>query len=393
MSALNPELEAVARELEAALGPEILAQARYQLRVRITQFFLDLILPVLWALLWLPTGWAVRLRDAFHANDSWWGTWLVLLVFLAAEALLNLPLAWYFDFRVENRLGTNRQSLGGWLWDQVKQSAVNILLQSLLFLGVYTIFRLWPERWFWGISGLVVVFLALMYLLQPLLLRLQYKAEPLDDPELDARLKALFAKVGVPYAGVAVIKAGEKTSRGNAALIPKGAGTQVVLFDTLIEAVDAEGVEVVVAHELGHKVHRDMAKLMALLGVALILALAVAYGVLRSVGTWDGLQGPGDVATYPVLALILAWLSAGLQVLLNIYSRRIERAADQFALDTTGRPEVFERVMLVLAKQNKALPLPPAWVEFFFYNHPSLARRVLAARQWRGRATASSAQG
>ena len=388
MSTSNPELEALARELEVALGPETLSKARYQLRVRITQFFLNLIVPLLLALLWLPTGWAVRLRDAFHANESWWGTWLVLVLFLGAENLVAVLLAWHFDFQVENRLGTNRQSLRGWLWDQVKQSVVGILLQSLLFLGVYAVFRQWPDRWFWGISGLVVVFLALIYLLQPLLLRLQYKAEPLDDPELDARLKALFAKVGVPYAGVAVIKAGEKTSRGNAALIPKGAGTQVVLFDTLIEAVDAEGVEDVVAHELGHKVHRDMAKLMALLAVAFILALAVAYGVLRSVGTWDGLQGPGDVATYPLLALVLAWLSAGGQVLLNIYSRRIERAADQFALDMTGRPEVFERVMLVLAEQNKALPLPPAWVEFLFYNHPSLARRVLAARQWARRAAA-----
>ncbi len=382
MTVQNGSLEAVARELEAALSPETVEKARYQLRVRITHFFINLVIPLIFALLWLPTGWAVRLRDALQGNASWQGTWAVLALFLLVEALVGFPFAWYFDFYVENRLGTNRQGLGGWLWDQIKQAGANVVLQSLLFLWVYLIFRLWPQRWFWGLAGVVALFLGAVYLLQPWLLRLQYKAEPLDDPALDERLRALFAKAGVPYAGVAVIKAGEKTARGNAALIPKGAGTQVVVFDTLLDAVDGEGVESVVAHELGHKVHRDLTKLMALLGGALLLALALAYGVLQTAGTWDGLQGAGDVATFPLLMLVVAWLFAGVQVFVNLYSRHIERAADRYALEMTGRPEVFERVMLVLAEQNKSLPQPPEWVEFFFFNHPSLAKRVWAARQW-----------
>ncbi len=383
MTTQSLTLEAVTRELEARLGPEHLNKAWYQLRVRIINFFIGLVVPVIFALIWLPTGWAVRLRDALQGNTVWWGTWAVLAIFLFSEFLLTLPLSWYFDFHVENQLGTNRQTWKGWLWDQIKQMAASLVIQSLLYLGVYTVFRRWPDRWFWGVAGLVVIFLGVLYLLQPLLLRLQFKAEPLDDPELDARLKALFAKAGVPYAGVAVIKAGEKTSRGNAALIPKGTGTQVVVFDTLLEAVSYEGVEDVVAHELGHKVHRDIAKLMALMGGVLIAALGVAYLILHSVGTWDGLGGPTDVATFPLLNLTIAWLVAVSQIGVNAYSRRIEWAADRFALTMTDRPEVFEQVMVVLAEQNKSVPQPPEWVEFLFYNHPSIAKRVLAARQWR----------
>ena len=80
----------------------------------------------------------------------------------------------------------------------------------------------------------------------------------------------------------------------------------------------------------------------------------------------------------------VAWLFGALQVLLNAYSRQIERAADAYALQMTDNPAAFESVMLLLARQNKGLPLPPRWVEFFFYNHPSIARRVLMARRWRG---------
>ena len=384
MSSPEPELEAVARELEAALGEEDLAKARYQLRMQMTRFVIGLLMPLVMVALWLPTGWAVALRDALHANEVWWATWLALAVFMLVSAVIDLPLAWYFGFRLEERLGTNRQSFGGWLWDEVKETALNIPLQSALFLGLYLIFRRWPDRWLPGLIMIVVVFMAAFYLLSPVFLRLRYKTEPLDEPDLEARLRDLFARAGVRFGGLAVLKAAEKSSRGNAAVVPKGAGNEVVISDTLLEAADPDGVEVVIAHELGHKVHRDLPKLMVFLGVAFVGVLAVGYGVLQTLGRWDGLGGPADVATFPLLMATVAWLFGALQVLLNAYSRRIERAADAYALQMTHNPAAFESVMLLLARQNKGLPLPPPWVEFFFYNHPSIARRVLMARRWRG---------
>ena len=380
----EPELETVAREMEAALGEKDFAKARYQLRMRVTQFVIGLLMPLVMIVLWLPTGWAVTLRDALHANDVWWATWLALAVFMLVSAVVDLPLAWYFGFRLEERLGTNRQSFGGWLWDEVKETALNIPLQSALFLGLYLVFRRWPDRWLPGLIAIVVVFMVAFYLLSPVFLRMRYKTEPLDEPGLEARLRDLFARAGVPFGGLAVLKAAEKSSRGNAAVVPKGAGNEVVISDTLLEAADPAGVEAVIAHELGHKVHRDLLKVMVFLGVAFVGVLAVGYGVLQTLGRWDGLGGPADVATFPILMATVAWLFAALQVLLNAYSRRIERAADAYALQMTNDPAVFESVMLLLARQNKEIPLPPRWVEFFFYNHPSIARRVLMARRWRG---------
>ena len=382
MTAYSPELQQVIRDLEAALGEEDLAKARYQLQMRVTQLFVDLIVPLILALLWLPTGWAAALRDALHANSVWWRTWVAVLLFMLSEVVVGFPVSWFFDFRLENRLGTNRQSFGGWLWDQIKQTAVSLPIQSLLFLGLYLVFRRWPDRWLWGVVVLVVIFLGAFYLLSPVLLRMQYKAEPLDDPELTERIRALFARAGVPFAGLSLIKASEKTSRGNAALVPKGAGTEVVIFDTLIEAVGPDGVEVVIAHELGHKVHHDMPKLMTLLGIIFVAALAVGYWILQTVGTRGSLQGAGDVATFPLLSLTISWLMVAMQTVVSIYSRREEYAADRFALEMTQQPAVFEQVMIVLGKQNKSLPQPPAWVEFFLHSHPSLAKRVLVARRW-----------
>lgn len=382
MNASTTELEAVARELEAVLSPEGLAKARLRLRMSLASTATNLGMAVLLALLWLPTGWAVALREALQANATWWRTYLAVLVFLGVAAVVNLPLSWYFGYRLESRLGLNRQPLGGWLVDKAKAWALSIPLQGLLWLGVYLVFRRWPQRWLVGLAVVVGVFLVVLYLAQPVLLRMQYKAEPLDDPGLRKRLARLFERVGVPFGGLAVLKVGEKTLRAGAALVPKGAGTQVVLFDTLLERVGPDEVEVVVAHELGHKVHRDMLRLMTLLGVLLILALAGGYAALQTLGYLGGLAGPGDVATFPLLDLVVGLLSFGLQVGVNAYTRQRERAADAFALRTTGNPAAFERVMVALMKQNKGLPLRPRWVEWLFDNHPSIAERVLMARRW-----------
>ncbi len=388
----SPSLEALVREWEAELGPEALAQARFQERMRVARFLTGLVLPLVLMLVWLPTGWAVALRDALSGNTSWWGTWAVILVILLSEALLAFPLSWYFDFHLENQLGLNRQSFGGWLLDELKQAGLAIPLQSLLFLALYGVLRLLPDRWLLpGFAGVVAVFLALIYLLQPVFLRMKFKTEPLEDPELESRIRRLFEKAGVPFAGLSVVKAGEKTARSNAALVPRGVGTEVVLFDTLLESMSPEAIEDVVAHELGHKVHRDMLKLMVVLGVTLVLALAAGYGVLRWAGTWDGLQGPQDVATFPLLMAVLAWLGAGFQILLNAYMRRVEFAADAYAVRLTGNAAAFEEAMRVLVKQNKTLPQPSLWVERLLYNHPSPARRVQAVRQWAARQGTSSA--
>ena len=379
----DPELEAVVRDLEDFLGEETLEKGRYQLRMEVYRFFIGLILPLVFALLWLPTGWATDLRDALRANNTLGATWLALLIFLFVDALIDFPVSWYFDFRLENRLGTNRQSFSGWLWDEVKQLAPNLLLQSLLFLGLYFIFRQWPHRWLVGMIVLVVAFLAIFYLISPLLLRLQYKSEPLDDPELSERIKSLFERSGLRFGGLAVLKLGEKTSRSNAAVVPSGLGDKVVISDTLLEKNDPEVIEVVVAHELGHKVHKDLLKQLVIIGVVLVFALAVAYWVLQSFGYWDGLDGPSDVATFPLLALTLAWVMMAIQLLFNAVVRKMEVAADEYSLRLTDNPGAFERSMFLLAEDNKSIPLPPRLVEAIFYTHPSLARRVLMARRWK----------
>jgi STE24 endopeptidase len=362
------------------LGEEGLAKARWQEKMRVLGSPAQLLWAALFALLLVPTGWAAALRDALGGQSAF-GALLVVLAIMVLQGLFNLPLAWYFGYRVEQVLGTNRQSPAGWLLDYLKQNLISGALFGLFFWGVYMVFRTWPGGWLPALAAVVFLLAVGIYLAQPLMLRAQFKAEPLDDEELNARLARLFEKAGFAYGGVRVLRAGEKTARGNAALVPNGGRWEVVIYDTLLDEIGPEGLEFVVGHELGHRAHHDWPLILTIYGLLFVVGIALAHAVLVwTAGRW-GLAGPGDPATLPVLNLVLsAWLLLG-QVASNAFMRSREYAADRYALELTGSLSGFERAFLILARQNLSDPEPPAWVEFWLHDHPSIAKRFKAMQE------------
>ncbi len=361
--------------LYSALGEEGLKKARWQEHMRALSRLFGLIFTLLWAWIWLASGASVGLGQQLGDN-----VWAFALIYLLLFQVFTLPLDLVFDHFLEVRLGTTRQGFWGWLWDWFKGALINTAVFSLFFGLAYTAFRLWPRAWLLGALGSVAVLLVLIYLLQYVLLRSQFKTEPLEDRELDARLKRLFAKAGFAYGGVEVVRAGEKTSRGNAALVPKGGALKVVLFDNLLEALSPEGIEVVVAHELGHRAHRDILWLLGFYGLLFLSGLALAHSAAAWVASSLGV-GPSDAATLPVFhATLILWLLIT-EIAANAFSRQREFLADRYAIALTQNLPAFEETFITLARQNFADPEPPAWIEWLFHNHPSIAKRIAAAKE------------
>ncbi|ADR35617.1 peptidase M48 Ste24p [Oceanithermus profundus DSM 14977] len=372
--------ETVLARIYEALGEEGLRKARWQQKVRVWGLLAQVAGVALFALVMLPTGWAAALRDALGGGGAF-GALLVVLALMALQSVFTLPLAWYFGYRVEQLLGTNRQTLSGWLLDYLKQGLLSTVLFGLFFWGVYLVFRAWPTAWLPALAGVVVLLVLGLYLAQPLMVRAQFKAEPLEDEELSARLARVFEKAGFAYGGVSVLRAGEKTARGNAALVPKGGRLEVMVFDTLLEEIGPEGLEVVVAHELGHRAHKDWPWMLGLYGLLFVVGIALAHAALAwTAGRW-GLAGAGDPATLPLLLLVLNLWMLVAQVAMNAFMRSREFAADRYALELVPNLEAFERTFVTLARQNLADPEPPEWVEFWLHDHPSIARRLEAARR------------
>jgi STE24 endopeptidase len=369
-----------------APSPSILSaadldRARALERLKVVGAVLGLLLAIVSNIVLLVFA-SAPLRD-LTGNDSGFVARLIYVIaFLLLSGAIAMPMEFYFGFTVPKQFGLLKQELAPWLLDQLKAGAVGMALMVVFLLALYSAFSVFPGLWMPVAVAVITVFMVLIYFLGPVLVRLNHKTAPLDHPELQSRLQALFDKAGVPLLSVSKWLFGEKTKQANAAIVPRGLGQEVLISDTLLERVSIEGIEVVLAHELGHRVHKDIAKGLALAWLQLVLVTVVAYFVLQQFGFAFGLRGPSDIATLPLFFLVFTVLFQLFGLLTNAISRHNEYAADRFALETTGNLAAFEETFQKLAQDNLSDPNPPAWVEFWLHDHPTIAKRIAAARAW-----------
>jgi STE24 endopeptidase len=377
---VQPNAPRTAPMLEGAA----LRQAREREVLSVVNNILSLVLSVVFLVGFVVTGASAGLRDALGGGDSLASRIAFVLVFSGISSLVSVPLSFYFGYTVQKRYGLLKQNFGAWFVDFLKQFAVGLFITGALFTALYTVFAVFPETWL-PISALVIAaFFGMILFLSPKIVRLQYKTQPLEQPEIEARVRAIFQRCGVPLGKVSQLMMGEKTRAMNAALVPDGLKTEVILADTLLEKIDPDGLDVVLAHELGHRVHRDLPKLMALGFAQFIVVLILAYASFGVIEGQFGLRGSSDVATLPVFMLVFTVVGELWSLLTNAVMRRAEYAADRYALEITRDPAAFERAFRVLATENLSDPNPPAWVEIWLHNHPSIDKRVAVARAWGG---------
>jgi STE24 endopeptidase len=215
-----------------------------------------------------------------------------------------------------------------------------------------------------------------------LILPLFYTFTPLEDEDLSDRLIALAGRAGTQVRGVFRFDMSTRTKSANAALMGLGSTRRIVLGDTLLDEFTSDEIETVLAHELGHHVHRDVTLGIAANSLLTLASFWTAHLVLRwSVGVFQ-LDGIADPAGMPILALVTAILGLIAMPLGNAYSRWRERMADRYALESTRKPQAFADAMTRLANQNLADADPERWVVLLLHSHPPIRERVAAAQEF-----------
>jgi STE24 endopeptidase len=296
-----------------------------------------------------------------------------------------LPLG-YLGHQLSRRYGLSVQSTLGWLQDLVKagllNAAVGLLAGEVLYLLLELAPRVW---WFWSVAFLFVLDVVLSNLAPLIVVPLFFNVTPLADPALVERLTRLAERAGAHVRGVFRLDFSRRTTAANAALMGWGNTRRIVLADTLLRTHTPDEVEVVLAHELAHHLHRDIWKSMLLSAVVLWSGLWVtAQWLAWAVGSW-GIDGVGDVAAFPLLALSLGGFYVLTSPLTNAYSRWREGLADRYALWLTGNADAFLSTMTKLADQNLSQLEPPRWAVWLLFGHPPIGERIRLAEQW-GRA-------
>jgi STE24 endopeptidase len=334
-------------------------------------------------------GGSHRLRELSAAITQWVPggfdeamTVVVLTIMLIVILqIVEFPFAYYQGHVLEHRYGLSTQSLGHWLADQGKGVLLGVALAVAATSVVFAALRNAPGSWWW-ISAAVfaAATIGLARLAPVLLLPIFYKFKPLDRPVLVERLLALATRARTDVVGVFEWVLSGHTKKANAALAGMGKTRRILLSDTLLADYSEDEIEVILAHELAHHVHRDLWRGIAVQAAALAGGCYLADRLLRALEGPLELRGLSDPAGLPMLLLIAGAWSFLLMPLANAVSRAQERAADLYALKTTRNVDAFVTAMKRLSQQNLAEEYPSPIVRWLFYSHPPIRERIDAAR-------------
>jgi len=375
--------------MNVILDPERQKQAKQYARIRRRLWLVDTLFSAIYAVAWLSFGWATALRDwlTMFTNNPWLLVPLFVTIFGGIYLIINLPLSYYNEFVLPHRFGQSNQTFRDWVLDQFKGLAIGaplgLLLLELLYLALRLTGDLW---WLWAAGGLLLFTVLLSNLAPILIMPLFNKYVPLDDEhkELADRLLDLARRANTKVKGVFKFDMSKRTKEANAALTGIGNTRRIVLGDTLINEFSVDEIETVLAHELGHHVHRDIPFLIAFGMLSTTLSLYLASLALKWAIAAFGFSGPADVAAFPALALILGAYGLVSMPIENAVSRWRERMADDYALQVTGKKEAFASAFTRLANQNLGEVDPEKWVVFMFHSHPPLGERIAKAHTWKG---------
>lgn len=333
---------------------------------------------------WLVAGAAIPFGGGWLARALVAGPVLV-----AVTQVISVPVGVAVE-RVMRRFELSRRGWGLWIADQARSYVVGAILAAVVTVAGYGLLR-WSPNWWWLALALVgAVAAVVMSVLAPLVLEpLFNRFQPLPDGPLRRRLLELAAMDRLTVGRVLVADASRRTRALNAYVSGIGATRRIVIYDTLLERAEPVEIELVVAHELGHAVHRDVrqgtvlaALAAAAVGPALAVVAATVGAPLLTLAGVASMDDPAGVPLVVALAMVAGTASAPIQ---NFVSRRIESRADEHALRRTGDVEAFIAMQRRLAITNIASLNPSRLAIALFGSHPSIPARIAHAREFAAR--------
>ncbi|HEX5939876.1 MAG TPA: M48 family metallopeptidase [Dehalococcoidia bacterium] len=381
---LDSSVQPTTSKDEVSQAPDPDRQRRARELASRTRFlsFVDLGLTAAYLIFLLVSGLSDSVADAVESVLLLEVALYTLIVF-GAFTILQLPLSYYRGYILPKRYGLLTQSFGAWLGDALKAGVIGAVMALVLLEGLYLVFDVAPDWWWLIAAGGYLLFTVVLGMLAPVILvPLFFKLTPLEDEVLLRRLEALAGDAGVRVKGVYVIDLSSKGTTSNAVLMGLGRTRRILLADTLLAGYTQEEIEVVIAHELAHHVHRDIPRGILVSTVSTLASFAAAYFVLDwGIDALD-FDGLSDVAGLPLVALVLGAVGLVLRPLENAYSRSIESNADRYALEKTQMPSQFITMMTKLTDQNLS-EADPGWLsKVWFYSHPPYSERVAMAERY-----------
>ncbi|EGA8624343.1 TPA: M48 family metallopeptidase [Campylobacter jejuni] len=325
---------------------------------------------------WIGFGF-LYLKELLILNNTRFENTLFLLSFLIITSILNLPLSIYESFIKDKAHGFSNMTVKLFIKDTMKSLILTLIFGFLILYALLFCYDFFGT--FWWIAAFIFAFciIVIINLIYPTLIAPIFnKMEKLDDENLLKKISSLMKQCGFSANGVYVIDASKRDKRLNAYFGGLFKSKRVVLFDTLLKALNERELLAVLGHELGHFVHKDIIKALFNGAITMFLLFFVFANLPEFVYLESHLEGVngGVFALLFIFANIFSFL---ISPMLNTLSRKNEFAADQHGAKVTSK-EDMKNALIALARENKAFIKTSKIYAFFYLSHPSISDRIKA---------------
>ncbi len=238
-------------------------------------------------------------------------------------------------------------------------------IKSFAFLTILTLLFVWIGGMIGGQSGMIFAFVlaSLMnffsYWYSDKIVLAAYRAKPVSEeeaPELYAIVRELTTKAGIPMPKIYILPSPQPNAFATGRN-PEHAA--VAVTSGILRLLSREELKGVLAHELGHIIHRDI------LIQSITATIAGAIMILASMARWaaffGGFSRDDDDAGGIIGLLVVSLLAPIAATIIQLaISRSREYLADKKGAELAGNPLYLANALRKLDSYSKELPMPQA---------------------------------
>lgn len=329
--------------------------------------------------LFVYTGLSKSLVEFLRSYSS--NLYVVFLLFVLVTsfvlAVIFWPLSFYSEFYLEHKYKLSNQTFLQWIWEDLKGVLVGGVIGIPVMLIFYYAIRTYGNLW-WLVFAIIMFLLSVVLakFLPVIILPLFYKVKPIENEELKNRVLKLAEKAGMKVENIFQFNMSKNTKKANAMFTGLGKTKKIILGDTLLKEYTTDEIETVIAHEMGHYKHKHIIKNLFIGTISsFLMFFLIAYFYQISL-SWFGFNNISQIAALPVLSLWAMIIGFLMEPLTNIISRKFEYQADEYAVKSTNKKQIFINTLNKLTEQNLSDKDPHPLIEWLFYSHPSIKNRV-----------------